>query len=271
MKKLCIIALGFLQLIAACKKDKSSTPSGTPVTASGMTAWETSLVGQWKLKRTEVRSNSYLPGLGDSTFTYTNHYNYLYSQLELGTTPVAGTSQYAGVMGMDDVGTASAITWCGGSANTITIGSNLDFFIVHYLSTDSLVLDAIGGIGRYFYNKTTTPPSLNVVENQLPGGMWQLLTINGSAPGFPTYRTFFSNWYSDDGYFLKDSVATGGSGLVTAGEWEVLFPTRAIPILKTGSGSWYKITNLTSTALTLEQLANPTVNSSSGIIYVYSR
>jgi hypothetical protein len=60
MKKLCIITLGFLLLIAACKKDKSSTPSGTPVTASGMTATETAMVGLWIWDKNETWSGGVL-------------------------------------------------------------------------------------------------------------------------------------------------------------------------------------------------------------------
>jgi hypothetical protein len=269
MKQTAVLIILLVLISTGCKKeDKASTPTPAPTPAS-MTAWETSLVGQWKLKRTETRTNAWLPGLGDSTFTYKNHYNYLYSQLELGTT--ASGSQYSGIMGTEDTNPADAITWCGGAGNTITIGSSTNFFTVHYLTTDSLVLDFSNGTGRYFYSKLSTPPALNAVESQMIGGTWSLVTFNGSAPANPTFKTFFGNWYTDQGYFCKDSVDDGNPFSETTDDWEVLFPSRAVPIFHSTSTSWAKITNLTATSLTIEVMANPAVNSSTIYTYVYSR
>jgi hypothetical protein len=274
MKQLSIIAFGLILILSSCKKDKSSTPSGTPVTASGMTALETSLVGQWKLKRTESRDNFYWPGYYDSTIFYTNHYNFLNSQLEFKSTlsyvAASGAQMYQGVFGVDDGSPAGGLDWCGLSGNTISINGATAYFVIQYLTPDSMVLDIYGGTCRLFYNKTNTQPVFNNVESQLSGGTWQLISANGVPPGYPTYRTFLPTWFNDYGYFTKDSIYyTPTLYTVGSGTWEVLFPSRSIPILFSDNG-YYKITNLTSTSLQLE-FFSPFSSSSTIETDIYAR
>ncbi len=275
MKYSAILFLSLILFVTSCKKDKAPTPSTTPVTTpTSMTPFEASLVGHWKLKRSETRTNQYFPGLGDSTFVYKNHYNYLNSQLYLSATLVSGTTQYEGIMGTDDVSLAQTISWCGDVSNTITMGNNLSICSVHYLSTDSLVLDFAGGQARYFYNKTTTPLALNNIESQLLGSKWTLTSFNGAPASYYDYKTFFNNWYTDEGYYSKDSTFAGGVASASPSSWEVLFPNRTSPILKAGSvmgnDGWFKITSLTPTSMTLEDF-NVLVNTTTINTYVYTR
>ena len=274
MKKLTFLAVALIVIATSCKKDEKSPTPGTPgVTASGMTAWETSLVGQWKLKRTELRSNAFIFGYFDSTMFYTNHYNYNSSQLELGTTTWGATGvspYYSGIMGLNDSDFPGAIPWSGG-IGTINI-SGAPYFKVHYLTPDSMVLDLFGGQQRLFYNKLTAAPTLNAIESQLIG-TWTLVSFDGSAPTNPHFKTFYNMWYCDDGYLSRDSIDNGTSSSVFIKSWEVLFPSRTTPIFHEalGGGLGYaKITNLTATSLTLEQIY-PSISSATISTYIYSR
>ena len=169
MKKLPILFLSLLLINTGCQQTPPPTPSPNPNPQSTMTPWETSLVGQWKLKRSETRMNTYQAGLGDSTMGYTNHYNYNNSQLELKLVPYtsSGSTQlYEGLWGNQDAGPTIDIGWHGANNTIFTnVGYN---FSVHYLSfaPDSLILDYLG-IYRYFFNKSNTPPTLNNRQIQL--------------------------------------------------------------------------------------------------------
>lgn len=270
MKKLSLVFLSLIIISTGCKKkEKSLTPTPTP--QSTMTPWETSLVGQWKLKRTELRMSLYQPGLGDSTWCYSNHYNYSNSKLELKSTLYTNsgsTQMYDGIFGMQDGGPTFNIGWYGANNTIFTdVSGN---FTVHYLSfaPDSLVVDYSGNT-RYFFNKSNALPVLNNIESQLIGGTWTLVSQNGVSPSTPTYKMFFNNWYNSNGYYCKDSTYYNGTGSASPSYWEVLFPNRAIPILS--SGYYYKITNLTANGLILEVMGNPQVNSNTTTTYIYSR
>ncbi len=272
MKKITLIAYVLIIIGSSCKKDKSPNPTGSTVTSGSLTPWENSLVGQWKLKRSEIRSNAFSPGLGDSTFQYTNHYNYINSQLNLTASPdmvYNGTQYYHATFGyQDNTPPESNWAWAGGAGSSIDIPGTPNIFSIIYLSTDSLVLDYVNGGQRLFFNKTTTPPVLNNIESKLVGGIWTQVTHNGSAPLSPTFKMFFNNWYSTDGYLGKDSTT-----FAVPFSWQVLFPNRAIPIFYTNSssnGPYYKITTLTANSLTLEYI-NPGSYSTTLWTDVYSR
>lgn len=294
MKKLTFLAVALILIATSCKKDEKSPTPGTPAVTASLTTFETQLLGKWNLKRTEDRGTFFLPGLGDSLNSYMNHYNYLNSMIEFTSNSAysfTGSPQYLVNIGLDDLSVPFSSSWNGGTGNTITIHSSVNYFEVKYLTTDSLVLDYSGGIKRYCFNKSTIPPVQNNVETLLVGG-WQLTSAIASwgdvTPTQPTFRTFYST-YGSEGYIWKDSVPSyviPGSTItipeqVCQGFYQVLFPNRTIPIYKgaegcgsgapTGANSYCKITNLTATSLTLEMMANPSVNSTTSITYTYTR
>ena len=294
MKKLTFLAVALIVIASSCKKDEKSPTPGTPAVTASLTSFETQLLGKWNLKRTEDRGTYFLAGLGDSLNSYMNHYNYLNSMFEFTSTSAysfTGSPQYLVNIGTDDLGPPYSRSWNGGSANTITINSVVNYFVVKYLTTDSLVLDFGGPIKRYCFNKSTVPPVQNNVETLLVGG-WQLTSAIASwgdvTPTQPTFRSFYSTPGSG-GYIWKDSVPSyviPGTTItspeqVCQGFYQVLFPNRTIPIYKgiggcgtgapTGANAYCKITNLTATSLTLEMMANPAVNSTTSITYTYTR
>jgi len=233
-----------------------------------MTPLETSLVGSWKLKRTESRSSTYISGLGDSTISYINHYNYYNSILELKTTAGNIAGYYEGAFSANDAMPASQISWKEGPNNSITMNYSQSFFVIKYLSTDSMVLEYGGGI-RYFYNKNTITPKMNNVELQLLGNPWQLISENGVTPWPSKYIIFKNNWVSG-GYNSTDSLVVAGGASIQF-PWEVLYPNRTIPILYRGAQQYSKIISLTPNNLRLELIVNPAVNSVSSQTLIYSR
>jgi hypothetical protein len=266
------LSITLVIMIATRCNQNSPAPSnggssnGTNNTTT-MTPLETSLVGSWKLKRTESRSAIYFSGFGDSTISYINHYNYYNSILELKSTPSSLAGYYEGVFGSNDVGGASQIYWKGGPNNSITANQSQSFFVIKYLSTDSLILD-MGGLTRLFYNKNTITPKMNNIELQLLGNPWQLISQNGVTAPYPTYLIFKNNWVTG-GYNSADSVVLG-VGSVQQQPWEVLYPNRTVPILFRGS-LYRKIISITPNSLRLELIGNPTVNSVSSQTLIYSR
>lgn len=275
MKKLTILLVCLIIFSAGCDTPTPTPTPPPPTPASSMTVWETSLVGLWNLKRTEYRAGVYLAGLGDSTSIYENHYNYNYALLDLQTTPYTtqqGIQAYDGVWGQG-IGSNMNIHWYGSSNSTISLEGSPNYFTVKYLTSDSMVLDISGGSTRFFYKKSTTQPVQNNIESQLTGGTWTLVSLNGSTPTYPIYKTFFNNWYAytTKGYYVKDSSYNNGSGSTSPGTFEVLFPSRPIPILYSTALGYCKITNLTSTSLTLGQIASPTQNDNVSATYIYSR
>lgn len=275
MRNLALLSFCLILISTGCQQEPTPTPSPNPTPASSMTAWETSLVGLWNLKRTESRLGLYLPGLGDSTISYENHYNYIYALLDLQSTSYIsqqGVQMYDGVWGVG-TGANNNIHWYGGSNNTISLEGSPNYWTVKYLTSDSMILDISGGSIRYFYKKSTTQPVQNNIESQLTGGTWTLVSSNGTPSSYPTYKTFFNNWYSytTKGYYVKDSTYYNGSGSTSPGTFLVLFPSRPIPILYSSELSYCKITNLTATALTLEQMLSPSQNANVSTTYIYSR
>ena len=271
MKQILLISLSICLIGTSCKKDKAGNPSPNPTPSGNMTAFETSLVGSWKLKKTIFRDYDVYPGFGDSTAGYENHYNYLNSMLELTSTP-NGNQQYNGYMGTVDNQAPNNISWSGGSNNTITLGSDINYFIVKHLTPDSLVLE-FNGYDTYFcYNKNTIPPSLNDVEKKLIGGKWKLDSYHGIPPSNPTYITFTSIWGTGT-YMVKDSVVGGGVWVVDG--WQVLFPERASPIFVGYFGNSLsggaKIRTLTANSLILDEFDDPSVNNNTTYSIVYSR
>jgi hypothetical protein len=258
-------------IVASCNQNSPApspaTPSSPTSPTSNMSAFETSLVGSWKLKRSENRSTSY-PGLGDSIINYTNHYNYTNSLLEL-TSNSSVTGYYDGIFGISDLTPSNVINWKGSSNNNILTLNGYNFN-VKYLSTDSLVMD-YGGV-RYYYNKNTLTPKLNNVEMQLLGNPWQLISQNGVSPSFTTFMTF-KNYWSNICYHRIDSVFFNPSQPATlgGGYWEVLYPNRSIPILfGTGGTSYAKIITLTANSLRIEGF-NENISSASTSTLIYSR
>jgi hypothetical protein len=278
------LSITLVIMIATRCNQNSPAPSnggssnGTNNTTT-MTPLETSLVGSWKLKRTEQRLYIYNLGLGDSTCSYTNHYNYFNSILELKSNSIAGLlGYYEGSFGVNDYTFPEIIYWKGGPSNSIvTAGSQLYFNIKH-LSTDSLVIDLLAsGVNsiRYFYNKNNIPPIQNNIEVQLIGSPWQLTSQNGGTAPQQSFKQFFSNWYSDDGYYSEDSFNISPSGftpnwITGPSNWQVLYPNRSVPILKMNESEYYKITNLTANSLRIEQIL-PTLNAQSTSTLIYSR
>ena len=295
MKKLTFLAVALIVIATSCKKDEKAPTPGTPAVTASLTTFETQLLGKWNLKRTETRYGTYYAGLGDSLMSYVNHYNYLNSMFEFTSNSAysyTGSPQYLVNTGSDDFGVPFSRSWNGGTGNTITINSSVNYYVVRYLTTDSLVIDFSAGLCRYYFNKSTTPPVQNNVEALLLG-RWQLTSaiISGTnmTPTQPTFRTFYSNFvYGLEGYSLKDSVPSYVSSGYTYPEnvyalkYEVLFPERTIPIFyglsgsigsgaPIGAGGYCKITNLTATSLTLEGMSNPAVNSTTNRTYIYTR
>ena len=283
MKTFILLAATSLVLLISSCNQNSPAPSNSGSTNNtnntNMTPLENSLVGSWKLKRTEYRSSTFSLGLGDSTFQYINHYNYYNSILEFTSTPSSMAGQYySGVWGFkDNTPPQQNIAWKEGPNNSITIGSSQSFFIIKYLSTDSMILDFGGGttITRFFFNKNTVTPKMNQIEQQLIGNPWQLISQNGQAPSYPIYKNFKSTWFNDNGYLLIDSFLFPPPNVTTVGPnpWEVLYPNRAIPILyfdNTTSGGFYKIITLTPNNLRIEGI-NPSSSSISTSTLIYSR
>jgi hypothetical protein len=270
-----------IMIITRCNQNSPAPSNGgntNNTNNTNMTPFENSLVGSWKLKRSEQRHSIYNLGLGDSTYSYINHYNYFNSILELKSTSYTGLpGYYEGTWGTDDYTMPQIIPWKGGPNNSIILPSQI-YKVIKYLSTDSMVIDWLltgGSSIRYFYNKNNIPPIQNNIESQLIGNTWQLISQNGGTPQQQTFKQFFSNWSSDDGYYSKDSINTSPSGstpnwMTGPSSWQVLYPNRTVPILKMDGAGFYKITNLTSNSLRIEQIA-PTLNAQSTSTLIYSR
>lgn len=258
-----------LLTIVSCNQN-SPAPSNTGNTNNNnntnLTPLETSLVGSWKLKRTEYRSSTFVYGLGDSTWYYTNHYNYYNSIIEFKATPSNILQDYYScVIGISDMIAPGIVSWKEGPNNSITIDGQQSYFRIKYLSPDSMVLDGHYGT-RYFFNKNTMIPKLNPIELQLSGNPWQLISENGQVPLYPTYKHFKSTWYTDNGYLSTDSFVNFA---VSPASWEVLYPNRTIPILY-NKQDYFKIISLTPNNLRLEGFY-PQMNSTSTSTLIYSR
>lgn len=258
-------------IVASCNQNSPApspaTPSSPTSPTSNMSAFETSLVGSWKLKRSETRSTTGLPGLGDTVAWYTNHYNYSTSMFELTSNSSANSGYYDGIFGIMDNGNTYPIFWKGSPNNAITTLQGYGF-TVKYISTDSLVLD-YGGY-RYYYNKNTITPKMNSKELQLLGNPWQLISQNGLTPTYPTFKIFKNNWSNSLGYFSLDSTVTTTGPTLSASTWEVLYPNRAVPILFGATMTYCKIISLTPNSLRIEGF-NPTISSASTSTLIYSR
>ena len=74
MKKLTFLAVALIVIATSCKKDEKSPTPGTPaVTASGMTATETALLGTWIWDKTEYWNGGSLINLYDPAYCATLH------------------------------------------------------------------------------------------------------------------------------------------------------------------------------------------------------
>lgn len=265
-----IFFLLFLPFVfIGCNPNDDNTPPGN----TNLNSTEQQLVGQWKLKRTEGWSSGTFPGLGDSITRYINHYNYTNSQLDLSDSPSGYENQYIAPYsgGDDDSGPYLNERWYfDENLNYLYLGG--DPYIIKYLSSDSLVIMNVDNNGRAYYNKNTITPSINSIEAQLIG-TWRLTSVDGTVYPYPSYQEFYykfySNWYSDKGYYKVDSLVNYTWPL-QLNPFVVLYPERQIPILATKMGGsmfssyyYYKIISLDSNTLILESFLNPTINSES--------
>ena len=245
MKNITLIAFVLIIIGTSCKKDKSPNPTGSSATSGSLTPWENSLVGQWKLKREEQRTNAYASyGITDSTIWYINHYNYLNSQLDLTSTLSNNGQDFLCTIGTVDGNSPSQGVWRGGDHNSITFAGAQYYFMVQYLTADSLVLDFDGGQVRLFYNKSTSFPTLKSIETLLTGQPWNGVEITGTV-------TFNTNWQTlgSPGY---NCTTTGAVTSNFSNKWEVICENTPTPVLQWGT--YYKINNLTANSLTLYNL-----------------
>ena len=74
MKKLTFLAVALIVIVTGCKKDEKAPTPGTPaVTASGMTATETALLGTWIWDKTEYWNGGSLMFFYDSAYCALNY------------------------------------------------------------------------------------------------------------------------------------------------------------------------------------------------------
>ncbi len=259
-----ILSLAVIALAVSfsCQHDDNPpTPSGNNNVVTGFSL--SALQGNWYIKRHEMRM-SIQAGFPDSTWNYTNHYNYnnsrfYFTTVSYGTT-LDGYQEYKCLWGTNE-NSAPIDTYYYIVGNSIYIAGSMQYKVI-YFTADSMILDKVGY--RYFLSRNTTPPGLNNIESQLIGKWFyfdQLLNRK-------VYRTFKNIWAptgtSSPGYFVRDSIILVGSGnynQLTNHSWEVLYPTTSAPIMLNGynlncSGGFGPtyITNITATTYTEDMI-----------------
>lgn len=195
MKKLTFLAVALIVIATSCKKDeKAPTPGTPPVTASGMTATETALLGTWIWDKTEYWNGGSLLNLYDPAYM-------------ISLNGVGGPNSWIGPATFECKPSIMLANFCSTNMyDALIYGGSISDTLSTLPHGTSWFVQPIGYDGCSYVSSSLFPRER---VNWFPGG--------GFPPIFPTHGNYFIEVLNSTNLVLTswDTSPTGTGGLAS--------------------------------------------------------